>query len=56
MLEGLPLTWKGIGKEKFTISNIQGKYLPAARAIVRELKKGVTFTRDQVNDLIGIYI
>lgn len=51
----LPLKWKGTGKEKFKIKNIKEEYLPGARDIQREMKKGKSFTRDQVNEIIGIY-
>lgn len=56
MLEGLPLRWKGTAKEKYTIDNIKNIYLPNARQLQREMKAGAIFDRDQVNEIIGIYI
>ena len=56
MVLSLPLDWKGIGKDKFTISNIKDIYLPNARRIQREMKDGAEFSRDQVNEMIGIYV
>jgi len=55
MVQGLKLKHKGIGKEKFTIDNIKNIYLPIARRIKREIEKGADFTRDQINEMIGIY-
>ena len=55
MMLDLPLKYKGIGKEKFTIDNIRNIYLPNARRIKREIQKGADFTRDQINEIIGIY-
>ena len=55
MVLGLPLKYKGIGKEKFKIQNIKNEYLPKAREVKRLMQKGQTFTRDEVNQIIGIY-
>ena len=55
MMEGLPLKYNGTAKEKFTIYNIKNIYLPKAREVVRNMKNGETYTRDEVNKLIGIY-
>ena len=56
MVLGLPLEWKGTGKEKYKIETIRNVYLPNARKLVREIKNGFEPTRDQVNEIIGIYI
>ena len=56
MMLGLPLKYKGIGKEKYTIANIRDIYLPEARKIKREIEKGLKYNRDQVNKQIGIYL
>jgi len=56
MIEDLRLKYKGISKRIFTIDNIRHKFLPAARKLKREMKKGFSPTRDQVNEIIGIYI
>lgn len=56
MLLGLPLQYKGIGKEKYTIQNIKEIYLPNARKVVKNIKLGRTYTRDEVNQIIGIYV
>jgi predicted nucleic acid-binding Zn-ribbon protein len=56
MVEGLPLKWNGTAKDLFTIDNIQSIFLPNARRIQREMKKGIEYTRDEVNRGIGIYI
>jgi hypothetical protein len=55
MVLGLPLRYEGTGKEKYTIPNIRDIYLPNARKVKREMMKGADFTRDQVNEMIGIY-
>lgn len=55
MVLGLKLKYKGVGKLRYTIENIQTKYLPAARKVKREIQNGFLPTRDQVNELIGIY-
>lgn len=54
-LEGLRLKCKGIAKERFTIENIRYNFLPKAREIVREMKKGKPYTRIEVNEKMGIY-
>lgn len=56
MVLRLPLTWNGIGKKKFKINLIRDEYLPNARRIQREMKAGAEFTRDQINEMIGIYV
>jgi len=53
---GLKLEWKGISKRLYTIENIRKEYLPAARFLLREIKKGKQFTREECNEIIGIYI
>lgn len=55
MMLGLPLKYKGIGKEKYNINDIRYKYFPIAKKILSELENGETFTRDQINEKIGIY-
>lgn len=49
------LMWKGVAKHFLTIENIKNEYLPNARKVKREIQKGAEFTREQVNELIGIY-
>lgn len=39
-----------------TIDEIKNDFLPKARMILRELKKGALMTRDEINAEIGIYI
>ena len=55
MCLGLPLKYKGTGKREYTIPNIRDIYLPAARKLKREMEKGFRPSRDQANEIIGIY-
>lgn len=55
MVLGLPLKYEGTAKEKFKIDLIRDEYLPNARKVLRELKAGAEFTRDQINEMVGIY-
>lgn len=54
MVLNLPKKYKMYGK-KFTIKNIRDEYLPNARRVKRELQAGAELTRDQINEMIGIY-
>ena len=56
MVLGLPLKWKGIGKEKYTIPNIRDIYLPNARDLKRRIEKGFMPSRDEANLIIDIYV
>lgn len=54
-VQGLKRLYAGVGKEKYTIDNIKNIYLPIARRLQREMKKGAMFSRTQLNEMIGIY-
>jgi hypothetical protein len=41
---------------RLTIEAIKEVYLPAAKQVLKELKKGERFTRDEINEKIGIYL
>jgi hypothetical protein len=55
MVLGLPLLFNNTAKDNFTISNIKEVYLPNAKRVQVEMKNGAEFTRDYINELIGIY-
>jgi Bacteriophage Lambda NinG protein len=40
---------------KINIDEIKYIHLPAAKDVLKRLRKGETFTRDEINELIGIY-
>lgn len=56
MVLGLKLKWKGIAKNCYTISNIKDVYLPNARRLKKDIQKGHIYTREQLNEMIGIYV
>jgi len=53
MVLGLPLKFKGTSK-KFSIPNLN-EWIRKATYLKMQIKQGETFTRDQLNEYLGIY-